>query len=363
MSTKLIRTKPILAGILAVITVTPTYAQYSLEEIVVTARRVSESLQDVPISMTVYTQGDLDQRNIVLAKDLALYTPSLSVDERYGPEKSSFSIRGFNQDIATSPTVAVYFADVVGVRAQGGTTSGNNVGAGAFMDLENVQILKGPQGTLFGRNTNGGAVLLVPRKPTDVFEGYVEGSLGNYDMRRVQGALNVPLTDNFRMRFAVDNNERDGYIRNRSEIGAKDYNNQDYNAFRASAVWDLTPDLENYTIFHMSKSENRGYASRLVHCDRDRATPDAIGMISINNMVTMSACEQIDRQAARGDGPLEIETRAANPAVKIEQWQLINTTTWNLSDNLTLKNIFSYGEYKSALSSTSTPVTFAFPTQ
>src|SRR4029453_15139608 len=127
-------------------------------EIIGNARGVAERLQDVPISITVYDQGQLQDRNIVIATDLATYTPSLSVNQRFGAEKASFAIRGFNQDISTAPTVGVYFADVVGVRAQGGTTSGNTVGAGSFMDLQSVQVLKGPQGTLFGRNTTGGAV-------------------------------------------------------------------------------------------------------------------------------------------------------------------------------------------------------------
>ena len=148
----------------------------SIDEIIVTARRVEESVQDVPISMTVLDPQQISDRNIVVAADLATYTPSLSVNQRYGAEKSTFSLRGFNQDNATAPTVGVYFNDVVGVRAQGGTTSGNTVGAGSFTDLQNVQVLKGPQGTLFGRNTTGGAVLLVPQKPTSDFGGYVEAS-------------------------------------------------------------------------------------------------------------------------------------------------------------------------------------------
>src|SRR5690606_23256725 len=115
---------------------TPTFAQDSADEagarydatdIIVTARRTEERLQDVPISITVYNQDQLTNRNIVQASDLATYTPSLSVNQRYGPEKSSFAIRGFNQDQSTAPTVGVYFADVVGPRAQGGTTSGNTV--------------------------------------------------------------------------------------------------------------------------------------------------------------------------------------------------------------------------------------------
>ena len=166
-----------------------TTQQVAIDEIIVTARRVEESLQDVPISMTVLSPEQITDRNIVVAADLATYTPSLSVNQRYGAEKSTFAIRGFNQDQSTAPTVGVYFADVVGVRAQGGTTSGNTVGAGSFTDLQNVQVLKGPQGTLFGRNTTGGAVLLVPQQPQDTLGGYVEATGGDYDMRRVQAAL------------------------------------------------------------------------------------------------------------------------------------------------------------------------------
>ena len=91
-------------------------------------------------SLTSLEYGRIVEEN---AADLATYTPSLSVNQRYGAEKSAFAIRGFNQDQTTAPTVGVYFADVVGVRSQGGTTSGNTVGAGAFTDLQNVQVLKG----------------------------------------------------------------------------------------------------------------------------------------------------------------------------------------------------------------------------
>ena len=130
--------------------------------------------------------------------------PRFRSTKRFGPEKASYAIRGFNQEGTTAPTVGVYFADVVGIRSQSGTTGGNSVGAGAFMDLQNVQVLKGPQGTLFGRNTTGGAILLVPQKPTDRLEGYIEGTLGNYDAKRVMGAINIPLADTFKVRIAAD---------------------------------------------------------------------------------------------------------------------------------------------------------------
>src|SRR5437867_5174066 len=173
----------------------PQATEENPAEIVVTARRREERLQDVPISITVYTPEQLANRNIVNSTDLATYTPSLAVNGRFGPEKASFSIRGFSQDLNTLPTVAVYFADVIAPRLTSNITSGNGAGVGAMFDLQNVQVLKGPQGTLFGRNTTGGAILLVPQKPTDRLEGYVEGTIGNYNEMRLQAVLNVPVND------------------------------------------------------------------------------------------------------------------------------------------------------------------------
>jgi iron complex outermembrane receptor protein len=307
-------------------------------DIIVTARRTEERLQDVPISITVYNQQQLTNRNIATATDLATATPSLSVNQRFGAEKASFAIRGFNQEGTTAPTVGVYFADVVGIRSQSGTTGGNSVGAGAFMDLQNVQVLKGPQGTLFGRNTTGGAILLVPQKPTDKLEGYVEGTLGNYDAKRVQGALNIPLADTFKVRVAIDRNKRDGYMKNMSGVGADSFQDLDYFAARLSIVADLTPDLENYTIAHYSDSHSTGLGSRIVACD-----PNAVGFTAIT---ALAACDQIARARARGDGPLTSDVSNPDPYLRIKQWQVINTTTWKAGDNLTVKNIMSYGEYR-----------------
>jgi iron complex outermembrane receptor protein len=308
-------------------------------DIIVTARRVEERLQDVPISMTVLDSSQIANRNITIASDLATSTPALSVNQRYGPEKASFSLRGFNQDMSTAPTVGVYFADVVGLRAQGGTTSGNSVGAGAFMDLQNVQVLKGPQGTLFGRNTTGGAIMLVPKKPSDKLEGYVEGTYGNYNQRRVQAALNIPVNDTFKVRFAVDRNARDGYMHNLSGIGPDAYNDRDYIAARMSIVADLTPDLENYTIVQYSKSHTNGYGARIIGCDPTALT-------GTRGLTAQSACDQLARQTARGDSLYDVESDNPDPSIRLEQWQIINTTTWRASDHLTIKNIASYGEFR-----------------
>ena len=308
-----------------------------------TARRSEERLQDVPISITVLNQESLSKRNIVSTADLGTYVPSLSTNSQFGPEKASFVIRGFTQAYHTAPTVGVYFADVVAPRANGPTTAGNGAGVGSMFDLQNVQVLKGPQGTLFGRNTTGGAILLVPTKPTDNLEGYVEGSLGKYDLRRVEAVLNVPLSDTLRVRVGIDRNKRDGYLRNHSGIGPDRYRDTDYIAARLSVVADLTPDLENYTIFSYSRSKTNGDVPKNTVCDEQGANEFLLGDQS--KFLQLLACTQIARQEARGDGIWDVETNLASPLQKIEQWQVINTTTWQASDTLTIKNIASYSQY------------------
>ncbi|TAL00852.1 MAG: TonB-dependent receptor, partial [Rhodospirillaceae bacterium] len=317
------------------------------EEIVVTARRVEERLQDVPISITVYSQQQLSNRNVTTASDLATFTPSLSTDARFGQDNSSFSIRGFTQEFATQPSVGVYFADVVAPRSAGGVTTGNGAGPGAFFDLQNVQVLKGPQGTLFGRNTTGGAVLLVPNKPTADFGGYVEASYGNYNMERVQAVINTPLSDKVRFRAGVDQQKRDGYMKNISGIGPSAFADVNYYALRASLVVDVTPDVENYTIATFSRSKTNGDLPEVFACN-PKAFLGALGL----------TCPEVARLAGKR---WTVENNFPNPEDLNQQWQVINTTTWNVSDRLTATNIASYSQTRSVYRSSIFGDNFSFP--
>ncbi|MCB2079568.1 MAG: TonB-dependent receptor [Novosphingobium sp.] len=314
-------------------------------DIIVTARRSEERLQDVPISITVLDQDTITKRNIISTADLGNYVPSLSVNSQFGPEKSSFVIRGFTQEYHTAPTVGVYFADVIAPRALGPTTSGNGAGVGNMFDLENLQVLKGPQGTLFGRNTTGGAILLVPTKPKDTLEGYVEGTIGKYDTRRVEAVLNVPLADTFKVRLGIDRNKRDGYLRNHSGVGPDRFRDVDYIAARLSIVADLTPDLENYTIASYSKTDTNGDVPRMLYCNQDAAN-QFLQTFNPALFLPFTACAQVARQNARGDGIWDVENNNLTPRQQVNTWQIINTTTWQASDNLTIKNIVSYAEYR-----------------
>ena len=368
--------------------VTPAMAQEAPRngdaDIVVTARRVEERLQDVPISITVYNQEQVAARNIVSGNDLATYTPSLSANSRFGAETAAFAIRGFTQENFTSPSVGTYFADVIGPRANGGTNAGNGAGVGQFFDLQNVQVLKGPQGTLFGRNTTGGAVLIVPQKPTDELGGYIEGSIGNYDMYRLRGVLNLPLSDTFKVRVGFERQKRDGYINNKSGIGPKDYDDVNYWAVRAAIVADLTPDLENYMIARYSESKTNGTWNKVVGVNatgcRDGIDPvryplPASSQVNIPNPVTGEinlastasflaplACSGfVARQKARGDGFWDVDAGNPDPFLRIKQWGVINTTTWRVNDNITLKNIASYQQFRQSQSLYIGNDNFSFP--
>lgn len=341
----LVRTAALSIGFAA-----PTVAQQPavdlamvVDEIIVTARRREESVQDVPISMTVFNQEQLTDKNVLSGRDLATYTPSLSVNGRYGTENASFALRGFSQEIRTAPSVAIYFADVVAPRGSGaGTPSGDGAGPGAFFDLQNVQVLKGPQGTLFGRNTTGGAILLVPQKPTSEFEGYVEQSAGNYSMLRTQAIVNVPFSDSVRFRAGVDYNKRDGYIENTSGVGPDDFLDVDYVSGRASLVVDITANLENYTIGSYSRSDTNGQVPRLFVCNPafDPRRGPSGGL----------ACAQLAANAAAGTtGRFDVQNDNNESLSRTERWQLINTTTWLATDQLTVKNIVSYAELENDL--------------
>jgi iron complex outermembrane receptor protein len=350
------RTVALIVGGAAVAMATPAIAQSSqgvsegasAGDIIVTARRVEERLQDVPISITVFSAADVAKRNIVEPQDLVLYTPSLAAPGVFGRDNTAYAIRGFTQANRTTASVAVYFADVVAPRSGPTTPAGDGAGPGQFFDLQNVQVLKGPQGTLFGRNTTGGAVLLVPQKPTSRFEGYVEGLYGNYDWKGVQAAINVPLGETARLRVSGEFQDRNGLTKN--VRGGPDFDNRHYVALRASLVVDLTPELENYTILQYLHSNNHGSSVRTISCN----PLHPIGQLFCGSPDRTFEIQNAYGGAHIGDGSV------ADPFNKVTRYGIINTTTWLASDHLKIKNIASYNVVKGtqAVSIFGSPVTF-----
>ncbi|GGN42882.1 MAG: hypothetical protein CMH85_04115 [Novosphingobium sp.] len=176
-------------------------------EIIVTARRRDETLSTVPAAITALSSDDLVQRGVRTDSDLQTVAPGLTIRQTQGNNSLTYSIRGQTADtFSGSPSAVIAYLNEVPLTING---------ASSFYDLENVQVLKGPQGTLFGRNATGGAVLYNSAKPVNEFKANLRGRIGNYDMHEVEGMLNVPLVDDTVMlRAAFDTIRKDGYIRN-----------------------------------------------------------------------------------------------------------------------------------------------------
>lgn len=317
-----------------------TKERRALEEVIVTAQRRSEDQQDVAISITVLTQDDIANANMTNTSDLAALTPSLSADERFGPDRASFSIRGFTKVLRTTASVGVYFAEVISPRGQSISPTGDGGGPGTLFDLQNVQVLKGAQGTLFGRNTTGGAILLVPHEPSEEFEGTVQLSYGSFGLTQQEAVINVPVTDNFRLRFGFDSKDQDGYLDNITNVGADKLADVGYNAGRISATWDVTDTLENYTVVNYVDSETKGQTSTIFLCNDISNGPTANPIL----LFTQQGCQsQLERQRSTGqDGFYDVVSTVPTPSSNIEDLRFINRATWQLSDNISIKNILSY---------------------
>ncbi len=188
-----------------------------LEKVVVTARKREEDEQAVPIAITAFNQADLDKLSIKTIEDLKYVTPSVYVaPTTFRQDTLNVTIRGQrnfdapsgggNPGLGFDTASAVYKDGVYYARAIGLT--------GSLFDLDNVAVLKGPQGTLVGRNTTGGAILYNSRDPGPDFGGYVQATVGDYGRAGLQGAVNLPLADNLFLRVALNSENQKGYLAN-----------------------------------------------------------------------------------------------------------------------------------------------------
>jgi len=182
----------------------------TLEEVVVSARKRNENLQTTPIAVTAFSGAQIEARQATNVAEIARVVPNVSFDEGAALAGSSNTvtmfIRGVGQtdfSLTIDPGVGIYVDGVYVSRVIGGLLE--------TADLEQVQVLRGPQGTLFGKNTIGGAVLLTTRPPSNEFEASLEATTGAYGRADVRGMVNVPLTDGFRLRASVSALDRRGY--------------------------------------------------------------------------------------------------------------------------------------------------------
>lgn len=314
-------------------------------EILVTARRREEALQDVPISVSVLNQDQLRQSGVTDAQTLQYATPSLSITSTQSQRNSvAFALRGQRTQetqLFTDPPVGTYFAEVVQPRPYGFGK--------AFYDLESVQVLKGVQGTLFGRNMTGGAVLVEPAHPKlGDFSGEVRGQYGNYNMHDVYGMLNIPLGEKVAIRVAGKTHERDGWAR---DVSGLRLDNQNYDTFRVSALVSPVEGLTSLTVYDWYKSKEVGTAAFLTAISQPSVISNYealrnAGAISTNIPAQFAEAQRLFRQrrftlnigAGKG-GNLDA---LGGPRENIKNWGITNKTTWELNDEITLKNIFGY---------------------
>jgi iron complex outermembrane receptor protein len=181
-----------------------------IEEVIVTAEKRSESLQDISQAITALSGSDLEEKNINSFVDLGSIVPGVTVAKNEG-YKTVISIRGVgnetNQNAIAAPSVAFHMDGIFIASPFSLQTD--------FIDIDRIEVLRGPQGTLFGQNSTGGAVNVISKKPsTDEFAGKADLTLGNYGLKKYRTSLNMPISDKVATRFSVSSTERNGFSNN-----------------------------------------------------------------------------------------------------------------------------------------------------
>jgi iron complex outermembrane receptor protein len=312
----------------------------ALEEIVVTARRREENIERVPVTINVVTNDQLTTLGVHNVSDLTEIVTGLKSTFAVDRGDPIFGLRGQSFTPGTAfPAVVPYFAEVPLQR----------LSDGQFFDLENIQVLKGPQGTLFGRVTDGGAILLSPVKPGDTFDGYAQVKLGDYDLKDFEGAVNLPIiADHVSLRLAGSFVRREGYTKDL--FNGRDLDNLSSEAARVSLLIKATDSIENYTIVDFSHAATNGSAVIM-----DAINPLDLPPLPCCNPATMAA--ELAQQQALGPRTTVQGMQGAlfGPRdgifYKRESVWAINTTSWDVATSFKLKNIFGY-QYNKEFAST-----------
>jgi len=250
---------------LPVLAQTSTEETLTLEEVIVTAQKREQNLQDVPIAISVVSSADIEAAGFTDLSNITRAVPNLAYVEETSPIFVEYTIRGFSStsnNAGVDPGVGVY---VDGVYLGRGIAFD-----GVLMDIERIEVLKGPQGTLFGKNTAIGAISIVTRKPQAETEAMVEVQAGNFDLRQARAYLNGALVeDTLFAKLAVNYLKRDGYINN-TEGGT--LNDRDTLGARAQFLW--TPSSNFESLFTLEASRDRGVANYTPLTFNEPATAD-----------------------------------------------------------------------------------------
>jgi iron complex outermembrane receptor protein len=304
-------------------------------EITVTARRVNERLRDVPVSVTALGGDTVERLNLKDVSDLRRAVPSVALGGSVkGGSVPYLTIRGIgtNDTVSTfDPTVGIYINDVVQQRANGVLST--------FYDIQSVQVVRGPQGTLFGRNTIAGAILINTRPPEADFGGYAKVGYGNFDYKTAEGALNIPVNSVLQFRLAGKINRRDGYMKS-DFTGQRQSDLHDEGA-RISMRLDSDPiKIDTVFSYYNENSTGLGATSPGLY------PPGPIGsgiVIAANNNVADAGNRALIAQAgAYSQAHFYRNLDNEIQFNKIRSYDVSNTINYQLSDNIVLKNIFGF---------------------
>lgn len=284
MATSVVRTR--LAATVSVLALTmaaPALAQTSpdeaastVEDIIVTAQKREESIQDVPIAVSAFSAETLDAMKIEGGSELVRAIPNVSFSKS-NFSMYNFSIRGIGTKAisATSdPAVAVSFNNTPLIR--------NRLFEQEYLDVNRVEVLRGPQGTLYGRNATGGVVNMIPNLPGPDFDAMLRAETGNYGSMRGQMMVNIPLADNFWVRAAASLTKREGFDHN--TFKETKVNGRDQHSFRLSAAWDPSDRFNaNFIWERFEEDDNRSRTGKQL-CTRD-AGPAQIGSTTVSPLL------------------------------------------------------------------------------
>jgi iron complex outermembrane receptor protein len=315
------------------------------DRIVVTARRREEDLQDTPVSIAAFTGDMLERKQIFSTNNLSQVTPNLQFSNNAplagNNASSAVFIRGIGQTDPTStvdPGVGLYIDDVYQSGGMGGTMD--------FRDIANVQVLRGPQGTLFGRNTIGGAIVLTTVEPGHEFGGQGRVRTGSGNLIDLLGAVDVPTGETVRSRFTFGLRQRDGYVKRPTGEDLGDTNTY---TFTGKVIFEPTDRFTARLQAHYSNSDENGSPLVFAAINTAAAFPRAAsfqagcpGMASVATPVP-EAPDHDPRCANNSwnDGPF-VSNGTFPLKSKMTLWGVAGVLEYKLSDSLSVKSVSAY---------------------
>jgi iron complex outermembrane receptor protein len=275
------RNKKIELGILlAIISTThPIYSQAQqsrgLEEVIVSAQRRETNLQETPLSVAAFSASELQEANIQTGSELGIMVPNVVLNPGTGQGQSQFFIRGM-------PGVGVYVDGVW--QGSFGFQQTN------FVEMERVEVLRGPQGTLFGRNTNGGAINITTKKPADEFGARITAGVGQFNRKDLTAAVDVPISDTLKTKFMVSSLQNDGFLKGKSTPW--DFGGQNDLIIRSDVLWEPS---DNFSLRLTANDEDKSSSdARIVRFTNTNHPRFKAHNIIIGNPDYLSAIRAID---------------------------------------------------------------------